>query len=54
MAASEVHKRINIARRRRAIAASVGAAGVVLVVLAGVASYSVHDDAARDRSRNPS
>ncbi len=42
---AEVHERIGVARRRRAIAASFGIAGVVLAVLAGVASYSVRDDA---------
>lgn len=42
---AEVHDRIGVVRRRRAIAASAGAAGVVLAVLAGVASYSLRDDA---------
>jgi hypothetical protein len=41
---AEVHERIGVARRRRAIAASVGIAGVVLAVLAGVATYSVRHD----------
>jgi hypothetical protein len=41
---AEVHERIGVARRRRAITASAAIAGVVLAVLAGVASYSVRDD----------
>jgi hypothetical protein len=41
---AEVHERIDVARRRRTIAASVGTAGLVLAVLALAASYAMRDD----------
>ena len=50
---AEVHERIGVARRRRTIAASVGTAGVVLAVLAGVASYSMRDDAGQGPVKKP-
>lgn len=50
---AEVRERIGVARRRRAIAASVGTAGLVLAVLAGVASYSMRDDAGLGPVKNP-
>ena len=50
---AEVHERIGFARRRRTIAASVGTAGVVLAVLAGVASYSMRDDAGPGPVKKP-
>ena len=50
---AEVHERIGVARRHRAITASVGIAGVVLAVLAGVASYSVREDAGPGPVKKP-
>jgi hypothetical protein len=50
---AEVHGRIAVARRRRAIAASFCIAGVVLAVLASVASYSVRDDAGPGPVKTP-
>ena len=50
---AEVHERIGVARRRRAITAFVGIAGVVLAVLVGVASYSVREDAGPGPVKKP-
>jgi len=50
---AEVHERVVVARRRRAITAAVGTAGVVLAVLAGVASYSMRDEAGPGPVKDP-